>query len=241
MGIQVIFGASGQMQAYERHVTRILEQAALRASDLAARGAQQVLQASMRGAGLGKLGGAIGSGSDRRKGRGVHAQGRGFSASGWVYARGRSERTQGALESYLRGAEITPKKGPFLWIATRELQRIVGRGSERRRMTPALYRKHGLERRIGPLIEIPGRHGGERLLVVRNVSVDRFGRTGGRHGPRRLPRRLGGARAKAEQVVLFVGILHTSQTARVNPDDIFRDAAAALPRLVGEEVRALTR
>jgi hypothetical protein len=89
---------------------------------------------------------------------------------------------RGAIEAYTEGAEITPKRSPWLWISTDEIPRRAGRY----RMTPALYRATGLESRIGPLVQIPGRHRGEALLIVRNVTVDRFGRRG---KARRLPKR----------------------------------------------------
>ena len=102
-------------------------------------------------------------------------------------------------------------------------------------MTPALYRRAGLEQRIGPLIEIAGR-GAQRLLIVRNVTVDRFGRRG---RARRMPTR-GGLRGNSEardMIVAFIGIPATSRVATVAPSAILAAHAARLPDLVGEELR----
>ncbi|MEA3044578.1 MAG: hypothetical protein QOH47_2416 [Sphingomonadales bacterium] len=205
-------GRPGQFAEFRRHSIQRMEQASLKATDQAARAAAAQIKAAMPG----RLGGAITSGSDLRKGRGVHRRGaEGYRASGWVAIRGKSERTVGAVISATEGAEIRPIKGPFLWIATDEIPRRAGRY----RMTPALYRRSGLENRIGPLVQIPGRHRGEALLIVRSVTVDRFGRRG---RARRLPRRgaIGGSRERRDFIVAFVGIRNTSRSASVDARQI---------------------
>lgn len=179
----------------------------------------------MQGAGLGRLGNAIGYGSDLKKsGRVLRFSNGGFRCSGWVFIKGSNERTEGAVEAYTEGADIRPVRSRFLWIATAEIPKRAGRY----RMTPARYRAGGFEQRIGPLVEIPGRHSGERLLIVRNVTVDRFNRPG---RARRLPRRgaIGGNRERREFIVAFVGITNTSRTARVNVNSILSLEQARLP------------
>jgi hypothetical protein len=205
-------GRPGQFAQFRRQGIEKLEGVSLVATDRAARAAAAEIKAGLPG----KLGGAITSGSDLQKGRGVKRFGaEGYRASGWVITRGKSERTVGAIVSATEGAEIRPLKGPFLWIATDEIPRRAGRY----RMTPALYRRSGLESRIGPLVQIPGRHRGEVLLIARNVTVDRFGRRG---RARRLPKRgaIGGSRERRDFIVAFVGIRNTSRTRRVDANQI---------------------
>lgn len=217
-------GRPGQFAEFRRFNIQRLERAALISSDRGAREGLKELRSAMQGAGLGRLGNALGYGSDLKKGRGVHRRGaEAFSASGWIYIRSRSERAVGAIVAYTEGAEIGPVKSPWLWIATDEIPRRAGRF----RMTPALYNRHGFASRIGPLFQIPGRHGGESLLIVRNVTTDRFGRRG---KARRLPRRggIGASRERRDQIVAFVGIKRTSRSARVNPDQIISIQSARL-------------
>lgn len=225
MARQTAIGRPGQFAEFRRHCIQRLERAALISSDRAAAAALRDHRAAMEAAGLGKLGNALGYGSDLKKGRGVHRRGaEGFSASGWVYIRSRSERSVGAIVAYTEGADISPKKSPWLWISTDEIPRRAGRF----RMTPALYRSSGLESRIGTLVQIEGRHGGEALLIVRNVTVDRFGRAG---KARRLPKRggVGPSRERRDFIVAFVGIRRTSRSARVHPREIMSIQQARLP------------
>jgi hypothetical protein len=218
---------TGFVAHFKGHSIQRIEQATLRGTDRVTRTAQSEIRAAMAGAGLGRLGNAIGAGSDLQEGRGVHRRGsERFSASGWIYVRGKSDRTAGAIEAYTEGADIAPRKGRWLWVATRE---IPGR-SNRYKMTPALYNSSGLAQRIGPLEFINGRHPGEALLIVRNVSTDRFGR--GR--ARRLPKRgsLGGSRERKDFIVAFVGIRRTIRMQRINPETIIRANADRLGRIV---------
>lgn len=220
----VQIGRPGQFREFERFCIQRLEQAALKAVDRASRDSLRDIRAAGQGAGLGRLMYALAAGSDLAKGRGVHRRGgEGFSASGWIALRSKSERAVGAIEAYTEGAEIGPRKARWLWIATDEIPRRAAKF----RMTPALYRQHGFEGRIGPLEFVPGRHGAEALLVVRNVTVDRFGRRG---KARRLPRRggLGSSRERRDHIVAFVGIRRTSRTARVNPREIIARNVAGI-------------
>lgn len=214
-------GRLGQFAEFKRHSIQRLERASLKATDQAARAAAAQIKAGLPG----RLGGAITSGSDLRKGRNVHRIGaEGYRASGWVVLRNKSERTVGAIISATEGAEIRPVRSAWLWIATDEIPRKAGRY----RMTPALYRRSGLEGRIGPLVQIRGRHGGEALYIVRNVTVDRFGRRG---KARRSPRRgaIGGGRERRDFIVAFVGIRNTSRSAVVDARQIISLEQARLP------------
>jgi hypothetical protein len=214
------------LSAYKGFVIPEFQRAALTATDRARTIAQNDLRAAMRGAGLGRLPNAIGSSSDKSKGRGIHRTPTGFSASGTVYVRGESERTRGAIEAYTEGANILPLKGQWLWIATPE----IPSRSARKRMTPALYRSSGLEAKIGPLIFVRGRTSNEALLIVKNVTVDRAGRSG---KARRLPKRgaVGATRVKKDSIIAFIGIKRTVRTARVNPRAIFAQVQRQLPAL----------
>jgi hypothetical protein len=218
-------GRPGQFDEFRRDCIQRLEQASLRATDRAAATGLRNIRTAMKGAGLGNLGNALGYGSDLQKGGRVHRIGaEGYRVSGWIYIRSKSERAEGTIEAYTEGAEITPKKSAWLWISTDEIPRRAGRY----RMTPALYRSSGLESRIGELVQIPGRHKGEALLIVRNVTVDRFGRRG---KARRLPRRggIGSSRKRKDFIVAFVGIRRTSRSARLNPKDIISLEQSRLP------------
>ena len=232
MARQLSIGRPGQFTEFRRFCIQRVERAALKASDAAARRAVLEIRSAMSGAGLGRLGNALTSGSDMAEGRGVHRRGpEGFSASGWIVLRSRSERAIGAIEAYTEGAEIAPRRSRWLWIATDEIPRRAARF----RMTPALYKQHGFESRIGPLVFMPGRHGGEALLIVKSVTVDRFGRRG---RARRLPRRggVGSSRERRDFIVAFVGIRRTSRSARVDPRQIISANAARLPALVAAEL-----
>lgn len=218
-------GRPGQFAEFRRFCIQKLERASLVATDKAARGGLSALRGAMRGAGLGGLGNALGYGSDLKKNGRVHRIGpEGYRASGWIFVRTGSERGRGAIEAYTEGAEIRPVRSRWLWIATREIRPRVGR----KRMTPDLYRKSGMEQTVGPLVSIPGRHRGERLLIVRDVTVDRFGRPG---RARRVPRRgaVGGSRERKDFIVAFVGITGTSRAKRVDVPQIIGLEQARLP------------
>lgn len=210
--------------------------ALLRSSDQAARRGVRKLRAAMQSAGLGKLGNAIGAGSDQAKGRGPHRKSTSLSASGWAHVRGRSERTHGTIEAYLEGAVIAPRNARYLWIPSKELQRTAGAGSDRRRLTPGNWAALGLETRIGPL-EFR-RIKGKPQLIVRDITTDRFGRGGAQRGPRRLPKRgrLGGTRQFTRVFVAFRGITHTSRTRRLDPAPIFEAEVASLPAEIAAEL-----
>lgn len=208
----------GGFVAIEERVETLARGLILDVSDRAAKRTLSQIRSDMVSAKLGRLGNAIGAGSDKQKGTGVRRRSNGnISASGSVFIRSRSERTVGAIISYTEGAEITPKnRSGLLWFPTDEIQRIVGSGKERARMTPALYRARGFEQRFGPLIPLRSVDG-TRLLAVKNVGVSEVGARGGRvRGLTRSGRARKGDRVKALSV-LFIGIPRTARAARTNP------------------------
>lgn len=203
----------GAFAAHRRFAIQRFEQAALIATDRAATDLKNELRTEFSGAGLGRLGMAFGTFSFLGANKRVIRNGQsGFFAGARVIVRTRSERTQGAIAAYSYGADIAPvKKGGWLWIPTDNAPKRIGKY----RITPKRYSESGLTSSIGPLVFIPGRHAGEALLVVKNVTV----RSAGRSNPRRLPRS-GRARAGREArdfIVMFVGIKRTARAARVDP------------------------
>lgn len=214
----------GAFRDYERYAIQRAERAALIATDRASSGGKTGIRSDMAGVGLGRLGFALGSGSDLQKNGRVRRFGNsGFSASGWIYVRTRSERSLGALKIYSEGGDILPVTGKWEWIATDNVPKRIGRY----RSTPRRYMQSGLASSVGPLVFIPGRHSGEALLVVKNVTT----RTAGRPNPRRAPRS-GRARAGREvqdMIVMFVGIKRTSRAQRFAPRERYREQQAALP------------
>lgn len=218
--------------AFRRAMAKKAEAAILRASDRAATDAKEEIRAGFTAAGKGRLGLAIGVSSDLKKGRGVNRGADGSRASGAIFVRSKSKRTEGAIEAYTEGADIRPRKARWLWIASPEIPARVGR----QKMTPELYTKSGLEERIGPLVPIDGDRPGERLLIVLEVSVRKDKPRG---SARRLPRRgsLRGAREYRDILVAFIGIKSTSRRAVVNPRVALARAVRRLPQLVNEELR----
>lgn len=219
----------GMVEHYARFSIQQLEQATLVAADTASKRAQQEIRQAMSGAGLGRLGQALGQTSDLQRG-GVHRRGaEGFSASGIVFIRSGSERSRGAIEAYTEGASIRPVKGRWLWIATDAIPKRAGR----KRMTPALYNASGLGSRIGPLVMVR-RPNGFPMLVVKSVGV----RASNGRGASRLPRngipRAGRVEAS---IVAFIGIPYTSRARRVDVHSIVSRHAATVGDLINRELQ----
>jgi len=202
---------------FYRFAEQRMERAALIATARGANEAKADVRAAMSSAGLGGLGNAIGDRSDLAAGRGVHRYaGGGFSASGELYIRSRSERTRGAIDSYTRGAEITPR-GRWLWIPTDQIPRI---GTGKKRLTPATWVASGMERRIGPLVFVRSINGNP-LLVVKNASVALSGKTRSARALNKNGRAKKGMVERAF-IVAFIGIPRTARTARVDVGQILR-------------------
>ena len=219
--------SSGEFDLFRKHARQVYERAALRSVARAATRGKSEIRRAFAGASLGRLGNAIDSSSDDR----VHDQGRGaFSASAQFFPRTRSERSLGALEAYTQGAEIVPVRSRWLWIATNDIPQFVGSGRGRARMTPALYRERGFDRKIGPLTQIRSING-YPLLIARNVGVSAVGKARSAKSLTKGGRPRKGQRAK-ETLVAFIGIPRTARAARVNItsilDGIRRDELPAI-------------
>lgn len=206
------------------------EAAALISTDQARRLALTAQRERMQAAGLGRLGNALGSTSDLAEGRGVHRYGNGgFSASGVVFIRSGSERSRGAIRAYTSGADIQPRKGRWLWFPTDNIQRIVGSGKNKERVTPGNWVTRGLDRKIGPLVLVRNING-YPLLVVKNVGVSLAGAKRSAHSLKKNGRARNGQIEK-QFVVAFIGIPHTSREARYDAIAELRAVQAQLPEL----------
>lgn len=224
----------GPFDQFYRFAEQKIERAALKAADRGARIGTLAIRTEMAGAGLGRLGQAIGNTSDLAKGRGVHRYaGGGFSASGVVFVRSKSERTRGAIESYTKGAEIRPVRSRWLWIPSDDIKRVVGSGAARRRLTPALWRPMGMEAKLGPLVRARAADG-TPLLIVKNVGVSLAGKKHSAKSLKRNGQPRAGQVAK-EFIVAFIGIPRTSRAARVDVPAQLRKVQAQLPELFNQE------
>lgn len=224
----------GVFEGYSDRQVERLKRAMLNAAHNASMAANEEIRAAMQSSGLGTLGNAIGQYSDQKKG--VFYRGGGsFSASGTVYVRSGSERSRGAIEAYTEGADIRPVKGQWLWIATDQIQRIVGRGKGKRRVTPALYQSMGLVQKVGPLVMVR-RPNGYPMLIVNNVSVAASGKSRSARSLRKdgKPRRgqIGGV-----SIIAFIGIPFTSRASRVDVRSIVRKHADSVGNLINQELQ----
>lgn len=223
----------GAFDQFYRQASQRLERAALIAVDRASREALGQVRGSMQGAGLGRLGQAIGQTSDLRDGNGIKRRGsRGFSASGVLFVRSRSPRTLGAIEAYTVGASIRPRAGRWLWVATPDIQRLAGSGKARQRVTPGNWSRLGLDSRIGKLELVPS-VSGRPLLVVKGAGVSAAGKAGSARSLKRNGEARRGQVAR-QFLVAFVAIPATSRAARVDVAAIMRAAAAELPALFAQ-------
>lgn len=219
------------LRTLQQDAERRMEAAALAATKAAGRQALNGIRSEMRSRNLGRLPNALGMTSDADKGT-VHRKPTGFRASGVVFAKGKSARTHGAIESYTVGATISPRQGRWLWIPTKEIQRLTGTGRARVRVTPGNWTQFGLDRKVGPLVPLKGING-RPLLAVENVG------TGGRAGTARSLTKKGRARKgqrRREIVIAFVAIPRTSRAARVNIDTHMNAAQSQLQALFDREL-----
>jgi hypothetical protein len=228
MRFSVTFGTGYSLGPWRRNMFDRLERGALRATDRASIGARDDTRRVMRGQRLGNLANAIKQTSDLKKGRIKRLPGGGFSASGIVFAHIRSERTKGALEAYTEGSTIVPRKGRWMWIATNEIPRLVGRY----RMTPERYDAAGYDRRIGPLKFVQTGKASVAYLVVDEVTTNKH-RTG---SAKRAPKNPRKSKRQHVGIVAFVGIKKTRRFARFSPREIGRKWQGRLARFWSEEV-----
>jgi hypothetical protein len=220
-------------------VDQRLRTLALKETDAAATAMLGDLRSQMGAAGLGNLGQGIGAGSDKKKNGEVHMQGSGgWSASGWVFIRSLSNRSQGAIEAYTEGSTIAPRRGRWLWIATDDVKRLVGvplpsagggRGRARIRLEPRYWdRTYGAK--FGPLQVIRGARG--PLLIVKNASLS----LSGKPGSLKTLTKAGNARkgqVAQDSIVAFYAIPNTSRAARVNPRALASQQAQAMLARLG--------
>lgn len=243
LGFSSRFNSSDLLRVKQKFEAQ-LQRLALTTTDRAAKMAKEKLRADMAAAGLGRLGNAIGEGSDLRSNRIVKQKGGGrWSASGWLFIRSRSQRAVGAIISYTEGATITPRRGRYLWIATDDIKRLArvplpssgGNASANVRLEPRLWdRTYG--RRLGPLFQIIGK-GGTPLLVVKNQTVSASGKAGSLR-PRTKTGRVPKGQVEQEITVAFIGIPRTSRSARVDVRQIAQRIADELPASLGSNFKA---
>ncbi|MGE4305267.1 MAG: hypothetical protein AB7E24_14700 [Novosphingobium sp.] len=212
---------------YRKQVVERLERASVRTVGTVAQRGRSMIRQGMAGASLGRLGNAIGSNADEtviRRGAGE------FSTSARFFTRSRSERTLGALEAYTQGAQITPSRGRWLWIPTDNIPRV----SKRQRLSPAMWRANGFDKKIGPLIMLKSVNG-HPLLAIENVGVDLSGRKRSAKSLKKsgAPRK---RQVRKELVIAFVGIPRTARAARINLTSILESARAEMPAILSSEL-----
>jgi hypothetical protein len=210
-----------------------------RITERAASNAKDEIRKQMASAGLGRLGNAITHGSDFRKGKRVKPLGGlDFAVSGFVFIRRAGERTRGAINAYTNDpiTVIRPRASALLWFPTDDIQRLVGRGRDRKRLEPRDWEKFGLDRKIGPLINITAKDGTE-LLVVKNASLSASGKAGSLKGltKRGKPRK---GQVAAEIVVAFIGIPQTKRSRRVDVRQIAEKEQGKMRQYAIEYIRA---
>ena len=201
------------------------DRAAREVTDLAIQKAHRHIQAKMRSVGLGRLDRAVGWTSAKRKNQ------KDRTPYGVVFAKGGDEsRSGGALEAYSRGATISAqhfywgKNGPWLAITTAAAPRYISIGGRRRRLTPSLWMRAGLDQKIGKLkfIQITPN---KAILVVRKVSLSP--KTG---QARALGKRMPRTRIVPKgNTVVFVLIRQTRRAKRFDKDEIMLFYARRIP------------
>jgi hypothetical protein len=220
-------------EPFYRDAIQRIERGALIATDRAATEGLADIRGAMQGASLGRLGNALGATSDLKRGVGVHRAGaEGFSASGTIFIRSRSDRTRGAITAYTQGADIRPVRGRWLWIPSDQIPRV----SQRERLTPELWHRNGLDAKIGPLVLITGRNGFP-LLIVKNVGVAATGaaRSVKSLTKRGMPRK---GQVATETVVAFTAIPATSRAARVDVPHVLGAVQRQMPNYLAEAMGA---
>lgn len=212
---------------FRRQAVARFERAAVRSVAVVATRGRSNIRSAFAGAGLGRLGNAIGSNADEQ----IVRQGRDrFSVSARFFTRSRSERTLGALASYTQGSTITPQRGRYLWIPTDNIPRI----SKRERLTPAMWRANGLDKRIGELVLIRSVNG-HPLLVIEGGGLALSGKKSSARSLTKSGRARKG-QVRKELIVAFVGIPRTARAARVNLTAILEGIRAELPAILATEL-----
>lgn len=225
----------GFMDEFRRNAIQRIERAVMVGTHKAARGALEQTRAEMTSRQLGSLGNALGSFSDLEKGQVYRRGPEAFSASAGIYIRSKSPRTVGAIISYTEGSTIRPVKGRWLWFPTDDIQRLVGSGKTRQRLTPALWSSSGLDSRIGPL-QLVRSINGNPLLVVKNVGVSLAGKRG---SARSLTKSGRPRKGQIERgfIVAFIAIPFTARAQRIDVRAIAGRWAGLVPDFVSEELQ----
>lgn len=219
---------------YRRYAIQTYERAAVRTVGVVARRGKSEIRERMAGAGLGRLGNAIDARGEDRVVRWGRER---FGVSAQFFIRSQSERTLGAIEAYTEGATILPVRSQWLWIPTDNARRLAGsnlKGGKGQRMTPALWRERGYDKKIGPLFKLKSVNG-YPLLAVKNVGVDESGRKPSAKSltKKGMPRK---GQIQRELVVMFVGIPRTARAARVNITAILNSIRAEMPEIFATEL-----
>lgn len=213
---------SAQIRRDVQRIQKEHSRASQEAAEIASKKGQRHVQAKMRSVGLGKLANAVGQTSSKKKRR-SDADG---NAWGVIYARGGDEsRAGGALEAYSRGVTIRPKQAEWLAVPTKAVPRFVTAGGRRRRLTPSLWEKAGLNTRIGKLVFKRIRQN-LAILTVSKVSLSpKTGRAKalgkGRPRTRIVPKK---------DVVAFILIKQTRRAKRFDQHEIMRFYADRVPQ-----------
>ena len=212
---------------FRRYAIQRYERAALVATDKGASSAKVKLRTAMTGARLGRLGNAIGETSDLKKNGAVHRRGAsGFSASGIIFVRSKSERTLSTLQAYTEGADIRPVRGRWLWLLSGDFKALVGSGKSRTRLRPGLWQSSGMEARFGPLFTVKSVDG-KPLLVVKNATVSASGKSRSAKPRTKTGKVPKNQRAK-EFLVVFIAIPNTSRSKRIDVQRIMNEEQALL-------------
>jgi len=155
-----------RMKAEGVQYRKDLYSSAVIATDRASKDGQKAVQDRIRSVGLGRLSGAVGHTSAKRK--------RDYTGDpyGVIFARGGDESRGGqALESYSRGATILPRNGTWLAFPTKAVPKFVSVAGRRFRTTPELYMNSGLVSSIGKLVFKPI-SARRAVLVIKKASVN---------------------------------------------------------------------
>lgn len=221
-------GLRRAMATYRKAVHR----AALIATDKGSKEAQRSLQKRIEGAGLGRLGRAVGQTSALRQGSRSSKD----NPYGVIFARGGDESPGGGvLEAYSQGASIVPRRGDWLWIPARAIPKFVSFGGRRVRNTPQIFRASPLVRSIGKLqfVQIAA---DRAIYFVERVTVSpKTGRAKADTGARVR------SRIRKKREVAFIGIRNTNRAKRFDKDEVVAIEAGRIPEYIADELERLLR
>ena len=209
-------------------------------TEKAAANAKAQIRQAMSAAGLGRLGNAISHSSDFQKGKRVKPLGGlDFAVSGFVFIRRSGERTRGAINAYVNNpiTVIRPRNpSGLLWVPTDDIQRLIGRGRDRKRLEAKDWARSGFNQKIGRLFRIEAPDG-TPLLVVKNVSLSASGKAGSVKGLTKRGKVRKGQVA-ASIVVAFIGIPQTQRSRRVDVRQIGQKEQNKMRQYATKYIRA---